>query len=156
MANLRATVDLQTPAESAFALLCSVEKWPLWLPFVRSAQLRTPAKTLELGTEVSVRSAIPGDEVQVFEIDRFIQNHHISLVGVYSTRRRLDFRIETQSTRSRLHARLQYPAYGGRLGILYDQMRRARKLAAQFDEALLHFKHLVEYDRSADALIADF
>lgn len=156
MANLRATVDLQTPAESAFALLCSVEKWPLWLPFVRSAQLGAPAQRLELGSEVSVRSAIPGDDEQVFEIDRLIQNHHISLVGVYSTRRRLDFRLEAQSARSKLHARLQYPAYGGKLGILYDQVRRARKLAAQFDEALLHFKHLVEYDRSADALIADF
>ncbi len=154
--EIRASVDVQTRAESAFSLLCAVEKWPLWLPFLRTANVREAAQGLGLGSEIVVRSAIPGDAEQLFEVDRFIQNHHVSLVGAYSTRRRIDFRIEGQSTRSRLHARLEYPAYGGRLGVLYDRLRSARKLANQFDEALLHFKHLVEYDTAKDALLADF
>lgn len=152
--EIRASVDVQTPAESAFLLLCEVEKWPLWLPFLRTAKLHEPR--LGLGSEISVRSAIPGESEQLFEVDRFIQNHHVSLVGAYSTRRRLDFRIEGQSTRSRLHARLEYPAYGGRLGAFFDRVRSARKLATQFDEAVLHFKHLVEYKTEKDALLADF
>ncbi|HET9392802.1 MAG TPA: SRPBCC family protein [Candidatus Rubrimentiphilum sp.] len=152
--EIRASVDVQTPAESAFVLLCDVEKWPLWLPFLRTAKLHEPG--LGLGSEISVRSAIPGESEQLFEVDRFIKNHHVSLVGAFSTRRRLDFRIEGQSTRSRLHARLEYPAYGGRLGVLFDRVRTARKLTAQFDEAVLHFKHLVEYNTEKDALLADF
>lgn len=154
--EIRASVAVESPAESAFSLLCAVEKWPLWLPFLRSAKLREPREVLGPGSEILLRSAIPGEAEQLFEVDRFIHNHHVSLVGAYSIRRRLDFRIESQTACSRLHARLEYPAYGGRLGVLYDKFRSARKLAAQFEEALLHFKHLVEYDASRDAMLADF
>lgn len=154
--EIRASVDVQTPAESAFSLLCEVEKWPLWLPFLRMAKLHEPDQGLGLGSEIFVSSAIPGESEQLFEVDRFIRNHHVSLVGAYSMRRRLDFRIEGQSTRSRLHARLEYPAYGGRLGAFFDRVRSARKLTTQFDEAVLHFKHLVEYNTEKDALLADF
>lgn len=154
--EIRASIEVQKPAESAFSLLCAVEKWPLWLPFLRTAKLREHGETLKLGSEVSVRSAIPGEPDQLFEVDRFIQNHHVSLVGAYSTRRRLDFRLESQSRRSRLHARLEYPSYGGRLGALYHRFRSARKLSAQFREAVIQFKHLAEYEASKDALLADF
>jgi len=154
--EIRASIEVQSPAESAFSLLCAVEKWPLWLPFFRSAKLSEPNEALGPGSEIFVRSAIPGDADQLFEVDRFIQNHHVSLVGAYSTRRRLDFRLESRSTSSRLHARLEYPAYGGRLGVLYNRFRSARKLKTQFDEAVMHFKHLVEYDTTKDALLADF
>ena len=137
-------------------MLCAVEKWPLWLPFLRTATVGSDGARLSLGSEVFVRSAIPGDAEQIFEVDRFIQNHQVSLVGAYSTRRRLDFRVESQSSRSRLHARLEYPAYGGRLGELYHRFRSARKLAAQFQEAVVHFKHLAEYETGKDELLADF
>jgi uncharacterized membrane protein len=154
--EIRASIDVQKPAESAFSLLCAVEKWPLWLPFLRTANLHDQGATLKLGSEITVRSAIPGEPDQLFEVDRFIQNHQVSLVGAYSTRRRLDFRLEGQSKRSRLHARLEYPSYGGRLGAMYARFRSARKLAAQFQEAVVHFKHLAEYETPKDALLADF
>lgn len=154
--EIRASIDVQKPAESAFSLLCAVEKWPLWLPFLQTAKLREESEKLRLGSEISVRSAIPGEPEQLFEVDRFIQNHHVSLVGAYSTRRRLDFRLESQSKRSRLHARVEYPSYGGRLGAIYQQFRSARKLSAQIQEAVLHFKHLAEYEAAKDALLADF
>jgi hypothetical protein len=110
-----------------------------------------------VGSEVLLRSSIPGHEEQLFEIDHFITNHQFSLVGAYSIRRRLDFRIERKTSRCRLHARLEYPAYGGRLGVLYDALGSGRKLATQLDESLLHFKHLAEYNPVAkDELLADF
>lgn len=154
--EIRASVDLQRPAERAFSFLCAVEKWPLWLPFLRTAKVREDQPRLQLGSEILVRAAIPGDADQIFEVDRFIQNHHVSLVGAYSTRRRLDFRLESQSSRSRLHAKLEYPSYGGRIGALYQRWRSARRLSAQFEEAVVHFKHLVEYDTAKDELLADF
>lgn len=154
--SLSAAVDVATGAEAAFELLCAVEKWPLWLSFLRCAELVEPARGLGPGSEVRVRSAIPGEAEQLFEVDHFITNHHVSLVGAFSTRRRIDFRIERKTTRSKMHARLEYPAYGGRLGRLYDAVRSARRLQMQFDESLVHFKHLAEYDTSRDSLLEDF
>jgi uncharacterized membrane protein len=154
---LSAAIDIQAAAEAAFSLLCTVEKWPVWLSFLRSAQLLDSAAPLRVGSEILLRSSIPGQSDQLFEIDHFITNHQLSLVGAYSVRRRLDFRIERKTTRCKLHARLEYPAYGGRLGMLYDAMRAGRKLGTELEESLTHFKHLAEYNHAEkDELLADF
>jgi uncharacterized membrane protein len=154
---LSASVDVQAAAETTFSQLCEIEKWPVWLSFLRSAQLVNPSAVVGPGTEIALRFALPAQEEQLFEIDHFITNHHLSLVGAYSIRRRLDFRLERKTSRCKLHARLEYPAYGGRLGALYDSLRSAGKLAAQLDESLTHFKHLAEYDHTPkDELLADF
>lgn len=154
--TLSASADVQAGAEAAFALLCAVEKWPVWLSFLRSAQLQEDPE-LSAGSEVLIRSALPGEAEQLFEVDHFVTNHQVSLVGAYSTRRRLDFRIERRSTRCRLHVRLEYPAYGGKLAMLYDAVSAGRKLATQLEESVQHFKHLAEYNHNAkDELLADF
>jgi uncharacterized membrane protein len=139
-----ASLDIESPVEDAFALLCAVEKWPVWLPFLRTAAPADPASPLGVGSEVIVRSSLPGEPEQRYEIDQLIQNFHLSLVGLYSVRRRLDFRIEHKSTRARLHVKLSYPAYGGRLGLMVDAWRHGRRLERGLDEALVHFKGMVE------------
>jgi uncharacterized membrane protein len=139
-----ASLDIESPVEDAFALLCAVEKWPVWLPFLRSATLADPASALSVGTEVIVRSSLPGDEEQAFEIDQFISNFHLSLVGLYSVRRRLDFRIERKTSRAKLHVKLSYPAYGGRLGALMDAWKHGKRFERGLDDALVHFKGMVE------------
>lgn len=154
--SLSAAVDIQASADDAFALLCTIEKWPVWLSFLRSAELVETLTPVILGSEVLVRSSLPGGEEQLFEVDHLISNHQLSLVGAYSTRRRIDFRIERKTARCKLHARLEYPAYGGRLGVLYDAIRGGRKLATQLEESLTHFKHLIEYSGAKDELLADF
>jgi uncharacterized membrane protein len=155
--SLSASVDIQTGAEPAFALLCNIEKWPLWLSFLRSAELAGETPALGPGSEVVIRSALPGDAEQLFEVEHFVTNHQLSLVGAYSVRRRMDFRIERKTSRVRLHARLEYPAYGGKLAMLYDALRSGRKLATQLEESVVQFKHLAEYNVNAkDELLADF
>ncbi|HUA09168.1 MAG TPA: hypothetical protein VMA98_07815 [Candidatus Acidoferrales bacterium] len=139
-----ASLDIESPVEDAFALLCSVEKWPVWLPFLRSASLADPASPLRVGAEIIVRSSLPGDPEQRYEVDQYISNYHLSLVGVYSVRRRLDFRIERKTSRAKIHVKLSYPAYGGRLGALMDAWRHGRRFERGLDEALLHFKGMVE------------
>jgi len=154
---ISASVDIHTAAETAFVHLCAIEKWPVWLSFLRSAERVEQDAELGLGSEIRLRSAIPGDDEQLFEVDHYITNYQISLVGAYSVRRRLDLRLERKTTRCKLHVRLEYPAYGGRLGVLYDAIRCGRKLATQLDESLVHFKHLAEYNPSGkDELLADF
>jgi uncharacterized membrane protein len=149
-----ASLDIESPVEEAFALLCAVEKWPVWLPFIRSAAVADPASPLTVGTEVIVRSSLPGHDEQLYEVDHFITNYHLSLVGAYSVRRRLDFRIERKTTRVKLQVRFNYPAYGGRVGVMVDAWKHGRRLERVLDEALLHFKGLVEY-RTADPVLAD-
>ncbi len=149
-------VDLQSTPEEAFALVCEVEKWPVWLSFLRSARLADPAKPVGPGSEVILRSCIPGEPEEIYEVDQFIDNHMLSLVGAYSVRRRIDFRIERKTTRSKMAVRLDYPAYGGRLAALMDRMTARRKLGAALADSLEHFKGLVEFARAPDALLADF
>jgi uncharacterized membrane protein len=139
-----ASLDIESPVEDAFALLCAVEKWPVWLPFLRSATLAEPASPLSVGTEVIVRSSLPRDEEQRYEVDQLITNFHLSLVGAYSVRRRLDFRIERKTSRAKLHVKLSYPAYGGRLGALMDAWKHGRRFERGLDDALVHFKGMVE------------
>jgi len=150
-----ASVDVDTTAEEAFSLLCAVEKWPVWLSFLRSSRLLNQNAALGLGSEVVVRSSLPGDEEQIYEVDAFIANYHLSLVGAYSVRRRLDFRIEQKTSRSKVHVRLSYPAYHGRIGVLVDRWRHGRRFASALGDGLVNFKGLVEY-RMDEPALADF
>ncbi len=152
--SLTASVDLESPVEDVFTLLCSVEKWPVWLSFLRSARRVECDQPIGLGSEVVLRTQVPGEEEQLFEVDQFITNHHLSFVGAYSVRRRVDFRVERKTSLSRLHMRLSYPAYHGRFAALLDWWRRGRRMLAQLQVALTNFKGLVEYRRN-DAALAD-
>ena len=150
-----AGLELDCTAEDAFSLLCAVEKWPVWLSFLRSARRQSADGELEVGSEVVIRSLLPGEEEQLFEVNDYITNYRLSLVGAFSVRRRLDFRIERRTSRSKLHVRLSYPAYHGRLGGLLDRWQRGRRLSNALGDSLVHFKGLVEYQRDA-AVLADF
>jgi len=150
-----ASLDVASSAEDAFSLLCAVEKWPVWLSFLRSARRPEGDEWPSLGSEVILRSTLPGDEEELYEVDGYIANYRLSLVGAYSVRRRLDFRIEQRSACSKLHVLITYPAYHGRIGSMLDRWRHGRRVAVALDESLVHFKGLVEYKRDAEVL-ADF
>ncbi|MDQ2680281.1 MAG: hypothetical protein M3Y21_04555 [Candidatus Eremiobacteraeota bacterium] len=156
MRSLSGALDVHSQAETVFGLICSIPKWPVWLAFLRSARLADPKSKLEPGSEVIVHSAIPGDSEQVYEVDQYVENYRLSLVGAFSIRRRIDFRVERKTTRSKVHVRVDYPAYGGRIGALYDQLTSGRKLSAALNNSLVHFKGLVEYDSHPDSVLADF
>ena len=91
------TQDVASPAATAFARICEVEKWPVWLSFLRSARLTEPHLPFAEGSEVAIRSRLPGEDEELFEVDRLIPGHHVSLVGAFSCRRRIDFRVEQKS-----------------------------------------------------------
>ncbi|MHB8432364.1 MAG: SRPBCC family protein [Candidatus Tyrphobacter sp.] len=154
MRSLTASVDLESPPEDVFSLLCSVEKWPVWLSFLRSARRVDSGEPIALGSEVVVRSTVPGEEEQLYEVDQFISNHHLSLVGAFSVRRRVEFRVERKTAISRLHVRLSYPVYHGRFFSGVRWWRRGRRLLSQLQGAMTNFKGLVEYRRNG-AVLAD-
>jgi uncharacterized membrane protein len=148
--------ELASPAQTAFGLICEVEKWPVWMSFVRTARRVAPDEPLDLGSEIAIRSYLTGDEEEFFEVDRFIAGHQLSLVGAFSIRRRIDIRVERKSERSRVVVRVEYPTYGGALGKLLDRVTRRRKLELALGDSLLHFKGLCEFDRGPDAILDDF
>lgn len=147
--------DVASPAATAFARVCEVEKWPVWLSFLRSARLTEPHLPFGEGSEVAIRSNLPGEDEDLFEVDRYIDGYHVSLVGAFSCRRRLDFRIEQKSERSKIVVRVDYPTYGGVVGALFDRFTRRRRLDIALGDSLLHFKGLVEFERE-DGVLADF
>ena len=140
--------DVATPAETAFALICEVEKWPVWLSFFRCARKIDPRRPLEVGSEIAIQSAIPGEDEELFEVDGYLRGHMLSLVGAYSVRRRFDFRVESKTERSKIVVRIDYPTYGGVVGALIDRFTSRRKLDIALADALIHFKGLAEYDRN--------
>jgi hypothetical protein len=153
---LSCSQDLASSPEAAFALICEVEKWPVWLSFATTAR-RLDGRPLALGSEVALRGAIPGDDEELYEVDQFLDGHIVSLVGAYSVRRRIDFRIERKSERAKLLVRVEYPSYGGMLGALIDRITARRRLDRALEDSLIHFKGLVEFAGTAhDELLADF
>jgi len=155
--GLYCSQDLASSAEAAFALVCEVEKWPVWLSLAQSARRLDESRALGLGSEVALRGTIPGEAEELYEVDQFLEGHIVSLVGAYSLRRRIDFRIERKTARSKLMLRVDYPSYGGALGALLDRMTARRRLESALAESLVHFKGLVEFNGSAvDELLADF
>ena len=147
--------DVASPAATAFARVCEIEKWPVWLSFLRSARLTERHLPFGEGSEVAIRSNLLGEDEELFEVDRFIPGHHVSLVGAFSCRRRLDFRVEQKSERSKIVVRVDYPTYGGVVAALVDRFTRRRKLDLALGDSLLHFKGLVEFEREA-GILADF
>ena len=152
---LRRSTDVTSPAEAAFALICEVEKWPVWLTFLKSARA-LDSRRLAPGSEVALRGAIPGELEELYEVDQFLEGHIVSLVGAYSVRRRIDFRVERKSEYSKVVVRLDYPCYGGMLGTLIDRMTVRRKLDMQLGDSLVHFKGLVEFKEASAEQLIDF
>jgi uncharacterized membrane protein len=140
------SVDLAVPGKTAFGFLEQVEKWPVWLSFMRTVKRLEPQAPLGPASEVAIRSAVPGDEEELFEVDRFVDGFILSLVGVYSVRRRIEMRIEGKTARSKLSIRLDYPIYGGAVAQLVDRATVRRRLDKQLADSLLHFKGLIEYE----------
>jgi uncharacterized membrane protein len=147
--------EVAASADVAFALICEVEKWPVWLSFLKSAR-RMDTGPLGTGSEIALRGAIPGEREELYEVEHYLPGHILALVGAYSLRRRIDFRVESKSATSRVLVRLDYPSYGGVLGALVDRMTARRRLEAALAESLVHFKGLVEFDSGKDALLEDF
>ncbi|MBV8583669.1 MAG: hypothetical protein JO241_06700, partial [Candidatus Eremiobacteraeota bacterium] len=90
--------------------------------------------------------SIPGEEEELYEVDRLVDGYIVSLVGAFSVGRRIAMHIEGKTARSKLVVRVDYPTYGGLFSALLDRMTARRRLEAQLADSLLHFKGLVEYE----------
>jgi hypothetical protein len=154
-AALHRSQDVSATPADAFATICEVEKWPVWLSFLRNARCIQPGK-LGLGSEIAIRGAIPGEDEELYEVDKFLDGYIVSLVGAYSVRRRIDFRIEQKNERCKIVVRVDYPSYGGVVGKLLDRMTARRRLDAALGDSLIHLKGLVEFKVDSEMGLSDF
>ena len=109
-----------------------------------------------LGSEIAIRSAIPGEAEELYEVEQYIEGHIVSLSGAYSVRRRIDLRIERKTQRSKIAVRVDYPTYGGMLGAVVDRFTVRRRLEGALGDSLVHFKGLVEYEQTSESMLDDF
>ena len=62
-------ISVQAPAESVWAVLSDVERWPTWTPSVRTVSLLGP-KPLQIGSRVRIRQ--PRLAPMTWTVDRFV------------------------------------------------------------------------------------
>ena len=143
--------DLEVTPEVAFARLCSVETWPVWLSLVKRTDVHPAQGHLRHGSDVTLWSELYRDQPDLYEVEEIIPPYILVFVGAYSCRRRLEFRLERRGERSRLVVKMSYPVYGGRLFEALDRITVRPKLIAALQHSLQTFRGLVEHD-AADLL----
>ncbi|TAM91996.1 hypothetical protein EPN42_02035 [bacterium] len=153
---VQASEEIVSDAGAAFALLCEVEKWPVWLSLVRSVRRLDGDHALCLGSEVAIQAPLLGSGEEIFVVERFLQGHLLRIESAFSCRRSWEFRIERKGERARLAVALAYPTYGGWLGAQLDRLARRRKAESELWASVVHFKGLVEFENHPDRVLADF
>ena len=153
---VQASEEIVSDAGAAFALLCEVEKWPVWLSLVRRASRLDGDRPLSLGSEIVMVAPLLGRGEEIFVVERFLQGHLLHLESAYSCRRSWEFRIERKGSKTRLTAALAYATYGGQLGAQLDRFTRRRTAERELGASVVHFKGLVEFENHPDRVLADF
>ena len=144
--QLVATEELHVSAEIAFARICSIKTWPVWLSFVKRAELEDPGNTLTHQSDIVLLSELFDGKEEVFEVEELIEPYLLTLVGAFSCRRRIQFRVERKDDISRLIVKIAYPSYGNLIGRYTERFMFRRKMQTVLTESLQTFKGLVEHD----------
>ncbi|TAM56370.1 hypothetical protein EPN52_14780 [bacterium] len=153
---VQASEEIVSDAGAAFALLCEVEKWPVWLSLARSVRRVDGERALGPGSEIAMQAPRLGAREELFVVERFLQGHLLYLESAYSCRRSWEFRIERKGARARLVATLAYPTYGGWLGAQAERLLHRHGVERELQASVVHFKGLVEFENHPDRVLADF
>lgn len=153
---VHASEEIVADAGAAFALLCEVEKWPVWLALARSARRVDGEAPLAVGSEIAMHVPLLDRDEELFVVERLIIGHLLRLESAYSCRRSWEFRIERKGAKARITVDLAYPSYGGWFGAQLDRLFRRRKAGAQLAASVMHFKGLVEFENHPGRVLEDF
>ncbi len=144
--QLVATEELTVSPEIAFSRICSISTWPVWLSFVRRAELNDRTSELTHSSDVLLASDLSEGAEEVFEVEELIKPYLLTLVGAFSCRRRIQFRIEAKNKLAKVIVKIAYPRRGGLFYKPFDGFMQRRKLNAALVHSLQTFKGLVEHD----------
>lgn len=147
-------VDIAAPAEHVFERVSDLTHWPAWFGCVVSAS-QPQDQALGLGVEIHVCMHAGRRRWQeTLEVTRFITNAFLSFEALYSTARRIDFRVERRGSITRLCCAVGYPVYGGLAPAIYDVLIGRRKVRSGVRDSLVHLKNIVE-EKVGTAVAAD-
>ena len=144
--QLVATEELNVSADIAFSRICAVQTWPVWLSFVKRAELEDRTSLLTHDSDILLLSDLFDGKEEVFEVEELIEPYLLTLVGAFSCRRRIQFRVESKNEISRVIVKIAYPTYGGIVRKYTDRLMFRRKLHTALAQSLQTFKGLVEHD----------
>jgi hypothetical protein len=143
---LVASENLSVSAEIAFSRICSIQTWPVWLSFVRRAEFDGYPGLLTQASDIVLASDLSAGMEEVFEVEELIEPYLLTLVGAFSCRRRIQFRVDRKDDVSRLTVRIAYSRQGGLLQGFVARFLSRRKLNGLLAQSLQTFKSLVEHD----------
>ena len=147
-------VDIAAPAEQVFERVSNLTHWPAWFGCVVSAS-QPEERSLGLGVEVHVcMHAGKRRWQETLEVTRFITNAFLSFEALYTTARRIDFRVERRGRNTRLACSIGYPVYGGVAPVIYDMLIGRRRVRNGVRDSLVHLKNIVE-EKAGTAVAAE-
>jgi len=147
-------VDIAAPAEDVFECVSDLMRWPTWFGCVVSAS-QPQDHALALGVEIHVCMHAGRRRWQeTLEVTRFITNAFLSFEALYSTARRIDFRVERRGRTTRLGCSIGYPVYGGLAPAVFDVLTGRRRVRNCVRDSLVHLKNMVE-EKVGTAVAAD-
>jgi hypothetical protein len=144
--SLVASEKLNVSADIAFSRICSIQTWPVWLSFVKRAELDGYPGVLTTSSDILLASDLSDGKEEVFEVEELIEPYLLTLVGAFSCRRRIQFRVESQDDVSKVIVKIAYVTHGGLLQKYADYLTSRRKLHSALVQSLQTFKALVEHD----------
>jgi uncharacterized membrane protein len=147
-------VDIAAPAEQVFERVSDLTHWPTWFGCVVAAS-QPQERALGLGAEIHVCMHAGRRRWQeTLEVTRFITNAFLSFEALYSTARRIDFRVERRGRITRLACSIGYPVYGGLAPTIYDVLIGRRRVRNGVRDSLVHLKNMIE-EKVGSAVAAD-
>ena len=137
-------VDVRAPAEQVFAYVADLSRWPMWFGCVVSAQ-QAEERPLDLDEEVRLCLHAGRRRWQEsFEVTRFMRNAFLSIEGLLSAARRIDFRFERRGQLTRLSCAIGYPVFGGLLAVAADALFHRPQIRRELRDSLVHLKNMLE------------
>jgi len=136
--------DVDVPVAKVFDFVTDVSRWPVWMPSVVNAQ-QPEAQPPAIDEELLVCMHAGSRRWQeTFEVKRLVRNAFLSLEGLYSAARRIDFRFEQRGKQTRIACAIGYPLFGGVIARAIDAMSRRRRVRRDLRDSLVRLKGLLE------------
>lgn len=147
------SVDVELPVGRVFGFVADIERWPVWLSFVVSAQQRAAPPQRRI--EPAQRKLAVDEEIQIcmqrgkrrwhetFDVIRFVPNAFVWLEGSLSASRRIEFRFEQRRDGTRVHCAVGYPVFG-LAGRLSDALFTRRGVSHDLHHSMMHLKTVLE------------
>lgn len=136
--------DVDVPVSKVFDFVTDIARWPVWMSSVVNAQ---HPESLPLAVDEEFLVCLHAGKrrwQETFEVKRLVRNAFLSLEGLYSAARRIDFRFEQRGKQTRVAYAIGYPLFGGVFARCVDALSRRRRVRRDLRDSLVRLKGLLE------------